>query len=44
MPKENKDKWIAWGTNYLAKELNLPQSRAKFEMDALDKVFGLKTQ
>lgn len=43
IPKENKDKWIAWGTNYLAKELNLPQSRAEFEMIALDKVFGLKT-
>jgi hypothetical protein len=43
IPKENKEKWLAWGTNYLAKELELPQSRAKFEMDALDKVFGLKT-
>lgn len=43
IPKENKEKWLEWGTKYLAKELNLPQSRAKFEMDTLDKVFGLKT-
>jgi hypothetical protein len=43
MPKENKDKWLVWGTNYLAKELNLPHQRAVFEMNALDMVFGLKT-
>jgi hypothetical protein len=43
IPADNKKKWIAWGTHYLQTELGISQSRAEFEMKALDMVYGLKT-
>lgn len=41
MTREQQEKWMKWGTGYLAKQLRIPRYMAEREMDMFNFNYGL---